>query len=42
MRSKRRGIAVRLAVTLNGVLYITNCRLFDFPHEIVMLMSHEK
>ena len=42
MRSKRPGIAVRLAVTLNGVLYLTNCILCDILLEIVMLVSSEK
>ena len=42
MRSKRLGIAVRLAVTLNSVLYITSRSLFEIPYEIVMLVSHEE
>ena len=42
MRSKRPGIAVRLAVTLSSVLYLTNRILFDIPLEIVILVSHEK
>ena len=42
MRSKRLGIPVRLAVTLDSVLFLTNRILFDIPLEIVMLVSHDK